>query len=409
MDNRMNPLQTIVHQLLAPLPGDAPAGRWMRYEPVFMETAKLREEDDPNLPMGEWERPLVKADWRKVAEASAQLLARDTKDFQIAGWLVDAWIRTAHMEGLCAGIALIAGLSRAFWENAWPAIDDGDSDRRVAPFVWMNTNLPLTLKSHVVLLPTALHRSLPITLLDWERASTADDARSVDGGPPSRRDIRSSVKPADGDGLRHLVQQADTALAELDGLTRLLDERLQQASPSLSKLSAAIDAIRVAAQSLLQEIPAPVVAAPPQDASAAGGMPGMPGMPGVAEGGVAALGAAAAGAAPTGATSDGTASNPAPGASIASGTPVASAGGPSSADQGNGTSTTISDRAEAYAALTALADYLQTIEPHSPTPYLIRRAVQLGQLSLPQMVKEVSASAGSLDKFFELLGIAPPN
>ncbi len=389
MDNTMNSLQAIVQQLLAPLPGDAPAGRWMRYEPVYMETAKLREEDDPSLPMGEWERPLVKADWRKVADASAQLLARDTKDFQIAGWLVDAWIRTARMEGLCAGIALVAGLSRTFWDHAWPAIDDGDSDRRVAPFVWMNTNLPLTLKSHVSLLPTALHRPFPITLLDWERAPTADDARTVDGGPPSRRDIRSSVKPADAEGLRQLVQHAELALAELDGLTRLLDERLQQASPSLSKLSAAVDAIRVAAQSLLQEIPAPVAALPTIDANASvDSLPSVSdeadrsGMPG----------------APTTPTTP-----------IAQTARTATAVQPAGKDPGQAGSTTISDRAEAYAALNALADYLQTIEPHSPTPYLIRRAVQLGQLSLPQMVKEVSASAGSLDKFFELLGIAPPN
>jgi hypothetical protein len=41
-------------------------------------------------------------------------------------------------------------------------------------------------------------------------------------------------------------------------------------------------------------------------------------------------------------------------------------------------------------------------------PYLIQRAIELGQLSLPDMIRDVSASAGSLDKFFELLGITPP-
>ena len=70
--------------------------------------------------------------------------------------------------------------------------------------------------------------------------------------------------------------------------------------------------------------------------------------------------------------------------------------------------TAIGDREQAYAALMSIAVYLQRIEPHSPTPYLIRRAVELGQLSLPDMIRDVSASAGSLDKFFELLGITPP-
>jgi type VI secretion system protein ImpA len=69
---------------------------------------------------------------------------------------------------------------------------------------------------------------------------------------------------------------------------------------------------------------------------------------------------------------------------------------------------TIQDREQAYAALMSIAIYLQRIEPHSPTPYLIQRAIELGQLSLPDMIRDVSASAGSLDKFFELLGITPP-
>ncbi len=382
MDADTNALDKLVQQMLAPLPGASPAGRWVRYEPVFMETARLREEDDPTLPMGEWERPLVKADWRKVAEACERLLAEHTKDFQIAGWLLDAWIRTARMDGLCAGLMLVHGLAQQYWESAWPAIEDGDTDRRVAPFVWMNTNLPLTLRLNVVLLSSALHRQEAVTLLDWERAPTADDAQSSDGEPRTRREIRDSVRPADAESLYGLVQRADAARAELDMLSRWLDERLQHESPSLSKLSATVDAIKLATTSLLQELPAP---APAKDS----GMPAS---------------AAASSDAKAGASSE--ASTAALSGAAAAAIPTAAAHTPSSV--GAEVTTEINDRAQAYAALTALADYLQITEPHSPTPYLIRRAVQLGQMSLPEMVREVSASAGSLDKFFELLGIAPP-
>ena len=72
------------------------------------------------------------------------------------------------------------------------------------------------------------------------------------------------------------------------------------------------------------------------------------------------------------------------------------------------TSNSLRDRKQAYAALVSIASYLQSVEPHSPTPYLIQRAVELGQMSLPDMIKEVNTSAGSLDRFFELLGISPP-
>ena len=383
-----NSLDEIVQQLLQALPGDAPAGRWMRYEREFMEIPKLREEDDPSLPMGEWERPIVKADWRKVADACVQLLQSHTKDFQLVGWLCDAWIRTARMDGLCAGLALASGLAERFWATAWPAIEDGDADRRVAPFVWMNANLPLTLRLNVVLLPAALHRAEAVTLLDWERAPTADDAKSGDGQPRSRREIRDSVKPVDGDGLRLLSQRAAEGLATLQSLSVFLDEKLGQESPSLTKLSSTLEAVRMAADSLLQELPAPVADAPSQEltadaeagnadvdstalAQAAGNAAG-------ADGGGHAAAAIAARAAQTAASAQGVAAG-------------------------------FSNREQVYQALTAIAAYLQTVEPHSPTPYMVQRAVALGQMGLPQMVREISASAGSLDKFFELLGIAPPN
>ncbi|MEO0318706.1 MAG: hypothetical protein RL404_2383, partial [Pseudomonadota bacterium] len=167
-------------------------------------------------------------------------------------------------------------------------------------------------------------------------------------------------------------------LATLQALTLCLDDKLGQESPSLSKLAATLEAVRMAADSLLRELPAPVEA-PVADVP-------------VAE-------------AVTTVAKDGESAGPS----------LESLGHPLSVqsqaleNKAGVPQNSLRDREQAYATLMAVATYLQTIEPHSPTPYLVQRAVALGQMGLPQMVKEVSASAGSLDKFFELLGIAPPN
>ncbi len=44
-------------------------------------------------------------------------------------------------------------------------------------------------------------------------------------------------------------------------------------------------------------------------------------------------------------------------------------------------------RADAYRQLAAAADLLQRLEPHSPIPYLVKRAVELGALPFPQLMK----------------------
>ncbi len=357
-------LELLVRQLLQPLPGNARSGRWLRYEPAWVALSRSREEDDPALPLGEWERPLVKANWKQVAADCARLLNEDSKDFQIAGWLCDAWVRVHQMEGLHAGLTLLDGLADAFWADAWPAIEDGDTDRRVAPFVWLNASLPLTVRLNVSLLAADGQRELPLKMLDWERASTREDGKpdpkSNDAPVLSRQAIRASVRPADGPHLQTTAARAAACGDLLRQLSERLDRQLGQESPSLSQLLATVEAIRMAADSLLQEI-APATEPP----------------------------AAAA-------------SSPAPAAT----TPAAAvpAGAPSRPPANSG----FSDRQHAYQVLAAAASYLESVEPHSPAPYLVRRAVQLGQLSLPEMLRQVSADAGSLDKFFSLLGVAPP-
>lgn len=366
-------LEQLVQQLLSPLSDTQPAGRWMRYERAFIDIARQREEDNPNLPMGEWERPLVKADWRKVTHACAKILTEDSKDFQVAAWLSDAWMRTNGLDGLCAGLDLIAGLAEHFWTTAWPALEDDDAERRVAPFVWMNTNLPLTLRLNTLLLRPVLYREAPVTLLDWERSRTADDAKMQEGDQLNRRAIRDSVKVTDAAWLEQIDLRSDHALAVLDRLSSFLDAQLISASPSLSKLRDAIESLKQAAQSLLQEIPPVENVMPSQEASNLH----------------TASASSVAGVSVAQYAEQSGLTNAVPALSI--------------------NATAIQDRQQAYAALMAIADYLHRLEPHSPTPYLIQRAVDLGQLSLPEMIRDVSASAGSLDRFFELLGITPPS
>jgi type VI secretion system protein ImpA len=251
-------------------------------------------------------------------------------------------------------------------------MDDDDAERRVAPFVWMNANLPLTLRLSTLLLRPVLHRETPITLLDWERAPSADDAKAQEGEKLNRREIRESVKAADAEWLQQINLRTDHALATLQRLSNFLDTQLKTDSPSVSKLSDAVASLRQAAQSLLKELPPPVETAP-LDSTA----------------GISPMAESASAAASANQTE---------------GLVRTSVGSGDISFNVN----TIQDREQAYAALMSIAIYLQRIEPHSPTPYLIQRAIELGQLSLPDMIRDVSASAGSLDKFFELLGITPP-
>ncbi|MEG0886137.1 MAG: type VI secretion system ImpA family N-terminal domain-containing protein, partial [Janthinobacterium sp.] len=101
--------------LLAPISPVAPCGEAARYDAVFMEIRLLREEDDPSLPMGQWERPLRRADWPLIEQRCGETLATRSKDLQLAAWLLEAWLRQRGFVGLFHGLRLVDALLRTYW------------------------------------------------------------------------------------------------------------------------------------------------------------------------------------------------------------------------------------------------------------------------------------------------------
>ena len=64
-------------------------------------------------------------------------------------------------------------------------------------------------------------------------------------------------------------------------------------------------------------------------------------------------------------------------------------------------------RAEAYQRLAEAADYLLRTEPHSPTPYLVRRAVEWGSMSLSDVLQQIVRNDGEMQEINRLLRLAP--
>lgn len=65
----------------------------------------------------------------------------------------------------------------------------------------------------------------------------------------------------------------------------------------------------------------------------------------------------------------------------------------------------IRSREEAYRRLSEAADYLLRTEPHSPSPYLVMRAVTWGRMPLTDLLQELVQSEGDLVQLYTLLGM----
>lgn len=353
--------------LLAPIAGSQPSGLPMRYDARYLAIRTAREEDDVTLPMGEWERPLKRADWKTAASQSVALLAGVTKDFQVAAWLCESWVHQHQLEGFNAAVDVLSGLIERYWDTAYPQIEDGDDDARVATFVWLNENLPLTLKLNVILLRIPERTPSNIHLADWDQALAAihqqGDEQASDyssgGSVITRLELATA---ATGDNLRSLVVMGDQvrqAVLKWDRFSVLLDGKMLHNPPSIARVGDTLRQLERAVTSLIDgRGPRPRVEAAVVSDSSEAPPPTLTNQDNImgAQEAVRHIG------------------------------PIAS-------------------REEAYRLLEEVVAYLQKTEPHSPTPYLLKRAVSWGRMSLVDLMQDVMNEEGDLTRYFSLLGI----
>ena len=357
-------------EILAPIRADAPCGQFMRYDPQYLAIRHAREEDDAALPMGDWERPLKKADWKAVAMLCTNLLTKGSKDLQVAAWLCEAWIHVHQVEGFIAGTDILTGMVERFWEDVHPQIEDDDDDARASPFVWINDNLARTLLLNIVLVRVPECVPSVVTLAQWGQSlvqdvTDSDDARvssQLNERPLTRSDITAS---AHGQNLTRLIQlqeQLSTAINKWDTLATLLDKKMKDNPPSVARVGDILRRLGRVASDLID-------GRTPQKSEIKQAQPLL-------------------------------------------GEPVPSddhgvnmQAGRNDLESFRVTGGTFANREEAYRHLEMVAKYLQTTEPHSPTPYLIKRAVAWGRMSLAELLQEAMHQDGDIGRFYSFLGI----
>lgn len=359
IDGDASPLEIDLEAILAPIPGDNPAGLSLRYAGDYERIREARREDDASLPQGVWQTETKRADWDKVVGFSIDALIRRSKDLQIAAWLLEALIHRDGFTGITAGLCVIIGLCDTFWPTLHPEIEEGDLSPRLAPFEWINEKLAVAVYQ-LPLTEPGIVTPHPLTWSDHANAMRLDQIRLAD---PENRTRVSGLRLDQFDaavsatatpfyrGIRRRLLAAQNLLDELD---RRLDERCGEAAPSLARFRSALQQVEGLVQTILRnrgETPM-IDETARRDAT-------LPEPDDAAE------------ADPGGTPFDGT----------------------------------IRDRGEAYRLIIEIAEFLAEREPHSLTPYLLRRAYTWGMMPLHELLGEMTAGNKEIGVLFDLLGL----
>ena len=346
--------------LLSPISIEDPSGEWLRYENTYDQIEELRRQDDPSLPQGVWKHDLKKADWAKVQQLCVDALETRSKDLRLAAWLFEAQIHQRGFAALADGFQLLRGLCESFWEDLHPQIDDGDAEMRFAPLRWVDDKLTPVVKALPITQPET-QDAMAYTWADWERALYLSNLVRADPSVAKQGDFKDEITQDKIEvsitltPIHHFQRLAGYLAAAEEAradLARALDELAGGDAPSLHDLRELLASLSNFVSKLLRQ----------KDE-----MDGGDGAVGEAESEIT-----------TGAAEELT---------------------------GLSSSGRIRSRAEAYRQLSIAAEYLLRTEPHSPAPYLVKRAVSWGNLTLIELYRELLAEGANLRTIYSLLGI----
>lgn len=356
-----------VEAILQPIAGDKPAGEDVRDGKDFDVLKEARRQEEV-LSQGDWQRDAKVADWPKAIQIATKILTEQSKDLQVAVWLVEALIKRHGFAGLRDGFRILRGLHANFWDGLYPPIEDGDLEYRSGKLDALNKLLPFAVNN------TPLVRASDgssYTYVHWKESQDVENLRrAAASDSEKRRQLDEALKDGKLEGekfdkavagtpLTHcsaLLEQLSECWDVYEQLDQVLDEKYGEAAPSLRAVKDAVGECRFLMNSIVKKKggvgldvkETPEARAGAEEAGAAGAM--------------ATGGAFSGGMEPR-------------------------------------------DRSEALRRLAAVAEFFRKTEPHSPISYLVQRAARWGEMPLDEWLREVIKDDSVLGGVRETLGI----
>lgn len=338
-----------IDALLQSIPGNRPGGDPRAYaRGLRAQISELRNPPrsaNPDEPGGDG--GIDGVDWMGITVIASEALTDTTKDLRIACHLTEAAMQHWGIAGLRDGFCLMRRMAEMFWDELAPELDPEDPDVRCSPL----ENL-LDDPNRGPRLPTEI-RGLPILDTGTQKFSLMTATRQSEG--MSTGDISAAIRQVAVQDACRLSEDLDGAIAELESFQQVMIDRMAGDAPSFVHLQESLGIIRQWLDTVLK----------PQfesrdiiDAEEA--------------------------------------------------TEVQYQS-PSHTAMDTDPNQIVSDsqrlRADAYRQLESVAGTLLQIEPHSPIPYMIRRAVTLGKLPFPKLMTQLVHEESTLDMFHRELGL----
>lgn len=378
--DRMATSATIdIENLVAPIPGDSPAGVDLReddsHDSIYRELKNARKrardaerqllapDPDPSR-----QPPDPKTEWNFISSNAPKVLLERSKDLEVTAWFIEALVRQHGFPGLRDGLRLARSLVEQYWDNMFPVRDEEDGMLfRVAGIRGLDggeTDGTLILPVRRLALTAAFGEQPPLSLADYVQAQSLEQvqdpdqrAKRIDNGAITLDQFEKSITATDESQLANILDDIDEALEEVILLDQMLEERCDVASdgertaPPFANIRGVLQECRSTIKMFYHPVEADAVAEEGE---------GFNGQASTSPGAVAA---------------------PSQGMT----------------------------RDEAFSLLLKVADFFKRTEPHSPLSYSLQQVVRWGRMPLPELLTELIRDDSERERLFTRVGLPLDN
>jgi type VI secretion system protein ImpA len=356
-------------KLLAPIPGDSPAGVDLRADAspgsIYFaikgarNTARAAERQ---AAMADDEAKPPPPDWKPVLQNSVKALGEKSKDLEITAFLTEALVRLHGFPGVRDGFRLAREFIEKFWDVLYPRPDEEGMETRIGGLVGLNgddaegtliapiARVPITEKTSVGQLTAANYLE---ALALGKIADPKAKQRKIDQGTPTLETFQKAVAETSSAFFTTLVQDLTETQQEFTKLCAALDQKCGPQAPPSSNIRGALEAALEAVKSVAKDkLDAAAAATAPKPEAPAAAKP------------------AAGGAAPQAESVE-----------------------------------AIRTREDAFKHLLKVAEFFRRTEPHTVIAFAIEQVVRWGRMPLPDLLTELIPEEAARKNLFKQVGI----
>lgn len=138
-----------IEELLLPISEMNPCGNYLHRSPLINKIKDLRSIlNASNEDQGVWvQKNKNHPKWSDVVDLCNEILSKYSKDLQVCAYYVEAKIHVDGFPALAESLSLYLNYCQKYWDDIYPPISDNNLELRLAPFRWLQINLPLLIKS----------------------------------------------------------------------------------------------------------------------------------------------------------------------------------------------------------------------------------------------------------------------